>query len=72
VAVVLVMLAMFGQELLAALAREVSGWYGTLHVVNGMVIGGLANRLREGASRRQRPATTPWPGVIHATRRDPP
>jgi hypothetical protein len=55
IAVVLVVLAMFGQELLAALGREVSGWYGTLHVVNGMVIGGLANRLREGASRRHRP-----------------
>jgi hypothetical protein len=55
IAVVLVVLSMFGQELLAALGREVSGWYGTLHVVNGMVIGGLAYRLREGASRRQRP-----------------
>jgi Family of unknown function (DUF6220) len=55
IAVVLVVLAMFGQTLFAALGREVSGWYGTLHVVNGMVIGGLANRLREGASRRQRP-----------------
>jgi Family of unknown function (DUF6220) len=54
IAVVLVVLAMVGQALLAALAREVSGWYGTLHVVNGMVIGGLTNRLREGASRRQR------------------
>jgi hypothetical protein len=56
IAVVLVVLAMFGQGLFAALGREVSGWFGALHVVNGVVIGGLAYRLREGASRRQRPA----------------
>jgi Family of unknown function (DUF6220) len=54
IAVVVVVLAIVGQALFAALAREVSGWYGTLHVVNGAVIGGLTNRLREGASRRQR------------------
>ena len=54
IAVVLVVLAIVGQTLFAALGREVSGWFGTLHVVNGVVIGGLAHRLREGASRRQR------------------
>jgi hypothetical protein len=54
IAVVVVVLAIVGQALLAALGREVSGWFGTLHVVNGVVIGGLTNRLREGASRRQR------------------
>jgi hypothetical protein len=54
IAVVLAVLAMFGQGLFAALGREVSGWLGALHVVNGVVIGGLTNRLREGASRRQR------------------
>lgn len=53
-AVALVVLALPGQALLAALGQQVSGWFGTLHVVNGVVIGGLTHRLREGASRRQR------------------
>jgi hypothetical protein len=53
-AVVLVVLALPGQFLLTALGQQVSGWFGTLHVVNGVVLGTLAHRLLQGANRRQR------------------
>ncbi len=53
-AVALVVLALPGQFLLTALGQQVSGWFGTLHVVNGVVIGALAHRLLQVASRRQR------------------
>lgn len=45
IAVALVVLALLGQLLLTALGQQVSGWFGTLHVVNGVVIGALAHRL---------------------------
>jgi hypothetical protein len=47
-----VVLALLGQSLLTALGQQVSGWFGTLHVVNGVVIGAPASGCcRE--SRRQ-------------------
>jgi hypothetical protein len=54
IAVMLVVLALPGQFLLTGLGQQVSGWFGALHVVNGVVIGVLAQRLLVGASRRQR------------------
>jgi hypothetical protein len=54
IAVALVVLALPGQSLLTALGQQVSGWFGTLHVINGVVIGALTQRLLQGASRRQR------------------
>jgi len=53
IAVVLMVLALPGQLLLTALGQQVSGWFGTLHVVSGVGIGALAQQL-QGASRRQR------------------
>ena len=54
IAVVLAVLALPGQFLFAALGREASGWFGTLHVLNGVAIAVLAHRLMQHANRRRR------------------
>lgn len=54
IAVVLVVLALPGQFLFAELGREVSGWFGMLHVLNGVAIAVLAQLLLRRADRRRR------------------
>lgn len=54
IAILVAVLAFFGQTFLATLGTQTSSWFGALHVVNGVAIGGLLSRLMAGATGRQK------------------